>query len=145
MKQEDSLQKLSGLSDVDPIYGFLGMVDELFCDYSWNEIHQRIPKDKLLLALFEIMGYPLIKVKDRATPVINDNISSAQVDELQEFLKRNDEIYFSELVGRLKEKINPVDIRCTLMWIFVNIDDLRERETGPRSIFAGNVIDGPFI
>lgn len=145
MKQEDSLQKLSGLSDVDPIYGFLGMVDELFCDYSWNEIHQRIPKDKLLLALFEIMGYPLIKVKSSVTPVINDNISSAQVDELQEFLKRNDEIYFSELVGRLKERINPVDIRCTLMWIFVNIDDLRERETGPISIYAGSVKDGPFV
>jgi hypothetical protein len=49
------------------------------------------------------------------------------VDELQNFLQRNGEIYFSELVERLKQRINPVDIRCTLMWIFVNIDDLKGR------------------
>lgn len=149
MKRE-SLQQLSGLSDIDPIYGVMGIVDEYFSvafgdTYVWDEIHQRIPAKKLLDILFDNLGFPLIQGEGEGEVVANDNVSLEQVDRLQEFLKRNGEIYFADLIGELKKKVKPFDIRCMLMWIFANIEYLKERETGPRSIFAGNVIDGPFV
>lgn len=147
MKRE-SLQQLSGLSDIDPIYGVMGIVDEYFSvalgdTYVWDEIHQRIPHEKLIDVLFNNLGFPMIKVQGRL--VVNDEVSLKQVNNLQEFLKRNGEIYFADLIGELKKKVTPIDIRVILMWLFVNIEYLKEREVGPRSIFAGNVIDGPFV
>lgn len=146
MKKPINLQKISGLSNADPIYEWLGMIDEYFKgEYSWDVIHQKVHHEQLLAALFEYMGYPLIRVTGRETPVINDNVSAEQVMEFKNFLDRNGENYFAELVLELSKQISPYEIRTVLTFVFVNLEYLREQEKGRRSIYAGNVQYGPVV
>jgi len=134
MKNPLNLQKISGLSEADPIYEWLGMIDEHFKGlYSWDVIHQKIHHEQLIAALFEYMA------------VINDNVSVEQVKEFKKFLDRNGESYFSELVLELSKQISPHEIRTVLMFVFVNLEYLREQEVTPRSIYGGNVEFGPVV
>lgn len=146
MRNPLNLQKISGLSDADPIYEWLGMIDEYFkFEYSWDVIHQSVHHEQLLAALFEYMGHPLVRVPGRETPVINDNVCVEQVMEFKKFLDRNGENYFANLVLELSKKISPYEIRTVLTFVFVNLEYLREQEAGPRSIYGGNVQFGPVV
>lgn len=56
------LAQVSGLTDVDSIHGFLKVADECLKEMrqgDWDEIHRRVPKDKLIEAMWLHLGHPL--------------------------------------------------------------------------------------
>ena len=114
------LQELTGLSDVDPLHRYLGMVDKFLGETDWSDI--RLPQDKLIENIWLHLGHPV------QNPLVEDIC----LDNFEQYLKQNNEPIFVEVVNKLKrrkgqEGIDNQGIRVVMMWLIANSDLLKER------------------
>jgi hypothetical protein len=115
------LQQISGLTNLDPLHLYLGVVDSFLGEYDWNCLSST--SDELLEFLFPEHG----------------NFSLRQG--FQEYLEKNDPL-FAEIINKLKQKkdkegINDRAITLVIVYIIANLDYFKELScTKYRSIDA---------
>jgi hypothetical protein len=117
------LQELSGLTDVDPIYRYFGIVDKfLGGDFDWSDVNYTLSQNELIDLLFFCLGHP----------VQTQTLENKRIDYFQNMLVENNEPVIAEMVHKLRirkgeEGIDNHGIRVVFMWIFANLDLLKER------------------
>lgn len=125
-----SLEQLSGLSDADPIYDKLKLVDECLKElhqHDWNEIHRRLPQDKLIDGMWTWLGHPLGMA-----------ISEDCVLLFQAWLHAQGEPVLADLVGKLVERrTQPHEVRWVMLFILANLEYIKQLEGPVRSLYAG--------
>lgn len=111
------LQELSGLTDVDPIYRYFGVVDKFLGDFDWSDVNHTLSQDELIELLFYCLGHPVqIQIPE-----------NNRIDYFQNILIQKNEPVIAEIVHKLKARIDNNGIRVVFMWIFANLDLLKEK------------------
>jgi hypothetical protein len=124
-----TLEKVSGLSDADPIHRFLKVVDGILKDKRrWSEVHRRLPQERLLGLLWDTVGHPIPRPE----------VTLKQMEWFRYKLELEGETVLANVVHELlKSKMTETDIRLTMMYIIGNLEYLKTREAGRRSIDDG--------
>ena len=120
------LQSLSGLSDIDPLHRYLGIVDKIG-EIDWTQVGHKIPQKGLIDALWFYLGHP----------VDNSKVSDAQLDQFEKYLRENEELSLAGIISKLKRKelqpkgfhkiIGDLDnhgLRCVFMFIIANLETI---------------------
>ena len=123
-----TLEKISGLSDADPIFAWLKQVDKILDEMhieSWHEVHRSQSIDTLISGLLNID--------------INHRIDQMKVKNYIEWLKEQGELVLSELMARLlhyniaaQNSFYFYTIKLTIltmMFIIINLQILKSKET----------------
>lgn len=122
------LEEITGLGDGSPLHKHLKLVDEfLKHEQRWSEIHRRVPERKLVCLLWEIVGHPV------EFPLV----TLQQIELLRDRLVEEGETKLAGIVEYLSGKLYPHEIRITMMFILVNLEHLKVREGGCRTIDSG--------
>lgn len=134
------LQETTGLGDSSPLYVFLGHVDEILKrQRSWSGVHRKMPVDEMYEGMLYFLGHPLTR----------KHVVLVQVREYAKWLREGGETVFAGLLETLMDRfldedreegilvLSPEDIRITMMFILANLEYLKQREGGIRSIDAG--------
>lgn len=129
-----TLGSVDWLCEADPLFRALAVIDKyLGVKNDWNEIHQRIPQDQLVLGLWHFLGHP----------IQYRNVNRGHVQAWEQWLEKSGEPNLARIVRYMvSEKVRSDDIRRAMIWLVANIEYLKERqarETGVnfRSIYAG--------
>lgn len=108
------LQDTTGMTDIDPIHRFMGLIDEFASDIDWTDTRKKFTEQELV----EIL--------------LSSEHSLKGFKELELFLSENLEFELSKIVRELplrlgREGLDLHGICVSLMYIFVNLDLLEER------------------
>lgn len=127
------LQSVTGLNDDSPIHRHLGVVDELLKnDFRWSIFHQKLPIDYIYKVLTGYLSHPRYDREPTDVGVIG----------FANWLRGWKEDNFANLVDGLAEKgLTPKSIRSTMIFILANLEYLKEKEGGYRSIDDGWMIE----
>lgn len=125
------LQDLSGLTNNDPIYRYLGIVDKLITEKDLGQLNRSLSQEQLTDALWFYLGHP----------VQNSTVQDSQIEQLENYLQQNNEPIFLEIVFKLKQKksnlqqkgfketitedVDNHGIRCVLMYLIANLDTFK--------------------
>lgn len=125
------LQRLAGLSDVDPLHRYLGIVDKIG-EIDWSQVGHKLSQDELIGALWFYLGHPVDNW------VCNKfKVTDAQLDQFEKYLKEKEELSLAGIISKLKRKelqpkgfhkiIGDLDnhgLRCVFMFIIANLDTI---------------------
>ena len=119
------LENITGLSDEDPLHRWVKLVDKIVKnDNRWDEIHRRLSQEKLIELMWDYLGHPHW----------HPELKIEQVGFLIDRLISEDEPKFANILdGLMKQGLTASQIRSTIMFIFVNIDLIKEKEGEIRS------------
>lgn len=114
------LQDFSGLTDRDPLYRYLGIVDKFLGEYDWLDVGHTLPVGEIQQGLFLCFGKFKLQVSDDS------------LDSFEEYLKLNEEIELAEIISKLRKRIGQEEIdnngiRAVVLFIVANIDYLKEK------------------
>jgi hypothetical protein len=116
------LQEISGLSNADPIYRYLGIVDRFLGEHDWTDTLQNLSLEELIASTRGLFfrGKTLL------------NIEESFFDDFERFLQENSEPVIAEIVTKLRQRkgeegMDLGGMRATIMFIVVNLDYLKER------------------
>jgi hypothetical protein len=122
------LQKVSGLDNDSPIHKYLGETDRILkYERTWSEVHRRIPVDELYEGMLFYLGHPMGR----------RDVEDEDVKEYVRWLLECGEQVFANLLTELLTLLVGSDIRLVMMWILANLEYLKQKEGGVRSIDAG--------
>ena len=121
------LQKITGLSNDDPIHRYLGLVDKFFGDCDWNNLE--LSKTELQEAFFKFLKHPV-------DTIVEEN----DFDLFEEYLQENEPL-FAGLVDKLRRHkfsvgMDNQGLRMVLMFIVANVKEL-SKSSKHRSLNAG--------
>jgi hypothetical protein len=113
-----SLAKVSGLSDIDPLFHCLKVVDKILeKHYSWGEVHLKQPEETLLYLICSL------------GPINEDVIlEKSNFYELADKLRELGEPILASLLVSLLERMDTRMIRITLMFVIVNLETFKVTE-----------------
>jgi len=124
------LQKLAGLSDVDPLHRYLGIVDEIG-EFDRSQVGHKLSKEQLVGSLWFYLGHPVDNLK----------VEDAQLDQFEQYLQENEEFSLAVIVSKLKRKgfqpkgfhkiVGDMDnhgLRCVFMFIIANLDTIKHSQ-----------------
>lgn len=127
------LQKSSGLSEIDPMWHYLGLLDRLLTpcgsDFNWRNLS--ISPDDAVKLIIGCLNHPL-NFKE---------VTDDQFDFLEKVLHQREPL-FAEILNKLRrhkdrEGIDNKSLRMVLFYLAVNLDLFREQSTSKwRSITA---------
>ena len=110
------LERLSGLTDEDPIHRHLKVVDNFMGDHDWSYLNCYLSREALLFVLTSTLG-------------MFGKVEEEKFDELELTLERNHEVVFLEIVQKLRRsnKVDNHGIKTVLFWLIANVDLISER------------------